>query len=116
MAILIKILNIFLFLEQRQIEEQLRVQYIASDEVWIPPGSPDHVPENQPPISILPLNNFSETHNRWNSQKQQQQQPPPIYKYKTIFVLYPNCINCSCMSEWAGLGRMSQLLNNPIQK
>ena len=74
MAILIKNFNIFLFLEQRQIEEQLRVQYIASDEVWIPPGSPDHVPENQPPISILPLNNFSES--------QQSQQPPPIYKYE----------------------------------
>ena len=76
---LIKNFNIFLFLEQRQIEEQLRVQYIASDEVWIPPGSPDHVPENQPPISILPLNNFSES--QWNSQ-QLPQQPPPIYKYE----------------------------------
>ena len=75
---LIRNFNIFLFLEQRQIEEQLRVQYIASDEVWIPPGSPDHVPENQPPISILPLNNFSES--QWNSQ--QSQQPPPIYKYE----------------------------------
>ena len=63
-----------LFLEQRRIEEQLRVQYIASDEVWIPPGSPDHVPENQPPISILPLNNFSEPQ-RWNP-------PPPIHKYE----------------------------------
>ena len=72
--------SFFSILEQRQIEEQLRVQYIASDEVWIPPGSPDHVPENQPPVSILPLNNFSETYNRWNSQ--QQQQPPPIYKYE----------------------------------
>ena len=41
--------------------------------MWIPPGSPDHVPENQPPISILPLNNFSES---------QQPQPPPIYKYE----------------------------------
>ena len=64
-----------LFLEQRRIEEQLRVQYIASDEVWIPPGSPDHVPENQPPISILPLNNFSEPQ-RWNPP------PPPIHKYE----------------------------------
>ena len=79
MAIIIKIFKNFLFLEQRQIEEQLRVQYIASDEVWIPPGSPDHVPENQPPISILPLNNFSEP--QWNSQ-QSQPQPPPIYKYE----------------------------------
>ena len=65
-----------LFLEQRRIEEQLRVQYIASDEVWIPPGSPDHVPENQPPISILPLNNFSEPQ-RWNPPP-----PPPIHKYE----------------------------------